>query len=253
MPILADAAQHVSSWWGPALAFVAGVISFASPCVLPLVPGYLSFVTGESLVDVRRQPSGAAARPASVLPIVLFILGFSIVFTAMGALVTRVNVTSLVRGGVGRWIAGGFVALVGLAMIGYALRRGPLALFAERRPLLERVRPGAWSGLPLGMAFAAGWTPCIGPVLGAILALAAGQTAWRGVLLLACYSLGLGLPFLLVGVGVQRLMGAMTWVRRHYAAILSASGALLVTLGVLIASGTFARVVAPLQRYLPGL
>jgi cytochrome c-type biogenesis protein len=260
MRILAETAEHLGSWWGPALAFVAGVVSFASPCVLPLVPGYLSFVTGESLIGgspaagpTSVEGSTVAVAPARrVRPILLFILGFTIVFTAMGALVTRINVASLVRGTTGRWIAGGFVVAVGLLMIGYALRLGPLSLYAERRPFLERVKPSGWSGLPLGMAFAAGWTPCIGTVLAGILALAAGATVWRGVVLLIAYSFGLGLPFLLIGLGVQRLMGFMGWAKRHYSAILACSGTLLVALGMMIATGTFARWIAPLQRYLPG-
>jgi cytochrome c-type biogenesis protein len=107
------------------------------------------------------------------------------------------------------------------------------------------------------MAFAAGWTPCVGPVLAAIFALAAGSGTGRGVLLLFCYSLGLGVPFLLLGVGVQRLMGAMQWVRRHYTAISVVSGSLLVAVGVLLATGMFTRVVSPLLRWsqqnLPGL
>jgi cytochrome c-type biogenesis protein len=130
-----------------------------------------------------------------------------------------------------------------------------MRVFAERRPFLGRVRPGTAGALPLGMAFAAGWTPCIGPVLGGILGLAragSGGSA-RGAFLLFLYSMGLGVPFLLIGLGVDRFMGAFGWVKRNYRWIAGVSGALLVVLGVLIASDVWTRLIAPLQRYAPGL
>jgi cytochrome c-type biogenesis protein len=142
---------------------------------------------------------------------------------------------------------------MGLLMLAYAIRKGRLWIFAERRPFLSRARPGTVGALPLGMAFAAGWTPCIGPVLGGILGLAATGGAARGALLLFFYSLGLGLPFFLIGVGVQWLVGALGWVRRQYVWIAGISGAMLVVIGVLVASGTWTRLLAPLSRYAPGL
>jgi cytochrome c-type biogenesis protein len=242
--MIADIVQTgLTSWWAPALAFVAGLVSFASPCVFPLVPGYLSFVTGERAVD------GGTRRP--LLPILLFIAGFTIVFTLLGAFARRF--VPIFKGDLGQWIGGGVVIAIGLFMIGYALRRGSIALYGERRPLLSKVRPGAIGALPLGMAFAAGWTPCLGPVLTGILAIAVTQSTPRGVLLLLAYSLGLGVPFLLVGLGVQRFMGAFGWVRRRYTWIAGISGGLLVVVGVLLATGLFARIVAPLARFAPGL
>jgi cytochrome c-type biogenesis protein len=250
--LLADASRFLDTWAGPLVAFAAGIVSFASPCVLPLVPGYLSFVTGGAAA-----PDAPRSLREQLLPVLLFVAGFTAVFVAVGALVTRINIVELTKGTPGRWIGGAFVITVGLLMIGYGLRLGPLAVYAERRPMLEHVRPGPWSGFPLGMAFAAGWTPCVGPVLAAIFALAAGSGTTRGVLLLLCYSLGLGVPFLLLGVGVQRLMGVMRWVRRYYAAISVVSGSLLVAVGILLASGTFTRAISPLlrwsQQHLPGL
>jgi cytochrome c-type biogenesis protein len=233
----------LSSWWAPALAFLAGVVSFASPCVFPLVPGYVSFVTGGRAIDADERP---------LVPILLFILGFSIVFTLLGAAGTEVF--RALRSTTAQRIGGAIVIVLGLLMILYALGRGPTALFAERRPLLERARPGTVGAVPLGMAFAAGWTPCIGPVLGGILAIAASSgSAVRGGFLLFVYSLGLGLPFLLVGLGVQRLMGAAGWIRRHYGAIAAVSGSLLVVVGVLMVTGAFTRLLAPLARFAPGL
>jgi cytochrome c-type biogenesis protein len=181
------------------------------------------------------------------------VAGFTAVFAAIGALATRINVVELARGPVARWVLGGFVIALGLLMLGYALQLGPFKLYAERRPFLERARIGSWGAFPLGMAFAAGWTPCVGPVLGAILAVAATEeSSARGAFLLVCYSLGLGVPFVLVGLGAGRL-AAFEWVKRHYAWIAGVSGALLVGIGVLLATGQFARLVAPLARFAPAL
>jgi cytochrome c-type biogenesis protein len=208
-----------------------------------LVPGYVSFVTGS------RATEGEGRRP--LVPILLFILGFTIVFTLLGAFAG-----TFVRFFRDEWFqraAGLVVLLLGLLMLGYALRRGSPRLYAERRPLLERVRPGTAGALPLGMAFAAGWTPCIGPVLGGILAIAASGGTVKGAALLVVYSLGLGVPFLLVGIGADRLVRSLGWVRRHYRAIAGVSGALLVAVGVLLITGTFQRFIAPLARFTPGL
>ena len=141
------------------------------------------------------------------------------------------------KGDVGQWVGGAVVIAIGLFMIGYALRRGSVTLYMERRPFLEKVRPGAVGALPLGMAFAAGWTPCLGPVLTGILAIAVTESTLRGIVLLLAYSLGLGVPFLLVGLGVQRFMGAFGWVSRHYAWIAGVSGALLVVGGRAVGDG----------------
>jgi cytochrome c-type biogenesis protein len=233
----------LSSWWAPALAFAAGVVSFASPCVLPLVPGYVSFITGS------RATEGEGRRP--ILAILLFILGFTIVFTLLGAFAG--TFVPFFRNPWFQRAAGLVVLVIGLLMLGYGFRRGSPALYAERRPLLERVRPGTAGALPLGVAFAAGWTPCIGPVLGGIIAIALGGGTVKGAALLAIYSLGLGLPFLLVGLGADRLVKRLGWVRKHYRAIAGVSGALLVTVGVLLMTGLFRQVFAPLARFGPGL
>jgi cytochrome c-type biogenesis protein len=234
--------RGLSSWWAPALAFAAGVVSFASPCVLPLVPGYLSFVTGGRATD------GARRRP--LVPILLFILGFTIVFTLLGAFAG--TFVPFVRDPWFQRVAGFLVVAIGALMLGYALRRGSPVLYQER-PLLERVRPGTVGALPLGVAFAAGWTPCIGPVLGGIMAIAATGGTVRGVGLLLAYSAGLGVPFVLIGLGVDRSMAAFGWVRRHYRAIAAVSGGLLVTAGILLITGQFQRLTAKLAGFLPGL
>jgi cytochrome c-type biogenesis protein len=241
--MIADVTHSLATWWAPILAFLAGVISFASPCVFPLVPGYVSFVTGRTAIV------GSERERAPLRPIVLFILGFSSVFVVLFA--SSTTVVRFFTGDVAQRIGGGFVILMGLLMIAYALRIGPIALYEERRPLLARVRPGVWGAFPLGVAFGAGWTPCIGPVLTGIVAIAATQSTPRGVFLLAMYSLGLGLPFLLVGMGVQRMVGTFAWVKRNYRWFAAISGALLVVMGVLLATGLLTRWFAPLQRYTP--
>lgn len=234
----------LGAWWAPALAFVAGTVSFASPCVFPLVPGYISFVSGERVVDEGSR--------RSLLPILLFIAGFTVVFTLAG--VFSPTLVPIFKGEVGQRVAGAVVIVLGSLMLGYALGLGPFALYAERRPFLQRTRPGVWGAMPLGMAFAAGWTPCIGPVLGGVLGLAAAsESALRGGFLLMCYSLGLGLPFLIVGLGIQHFIGAFAWVKRNYRWIAGASGTLLIAVGVLLVTGWFTRLFAPLARFAPGL
>jgi cytochrome c-type biogenesis protein len=138
-------------------------------------------------------------------------------------------------------------------MILYALRLGSPSLFAERRPLLQRVHPGRAWAFPLGVAFGAGWTPCIGPVLAGVLALAAAQGgSLRGALLLFVYSMGLGIPFLLVGLGLRQLMGALTVVKRNYHWIAGVAGVVMVAIGVLVATNTWTRLLGPVMRSIRG-
>jgi cytochrome c-type biogenesis protein len=238
--MLAEVAEGVQEWWAPALAFVAGVVSFVSPCVLPLVPGYLSLVAGG-------QPPGEGGR-RPLLPILLFILGFAAVFTLLGALGGSA-LARAIRSPEGLRVAGIFVLAFGVFMILYALRARLPWMYREGRPLLSRVRPGPAGAFPLGMAFAVGWTPCIGPVLAAIfgLALAQGSTA-RAALLLFVYSLGLGVPFLLIGMGVSKLMTAFQFFSRNYHWFAGVSGVAMAVIGVLLISGAWTRLVAPLLR-----
>lgn len=236
--MLADLVQEgLASWWAPALAFAAGIVSFASPCVFPLVPGYLSFVAGGEAADERR----------SAVPILLFIAGFAAVFTALGAFTGAVK--RVLASSVGIRVSGAIIVAFGLLMLLYALRIGSPSLFAERRPLLARVRPGRVWAFPLGVAFGAGWTPCIGPVLAGVLAIAAAQGgSFRGASLLLVYSVGLGLPFLLIGLGVRRLMGALAFVRRNYHWFAGVSGVVMIAIGVLVATNLWTRLLGPVLR-----
>jgi len=240
--VIADLVHRgLQEWWAPALAFAAGVVSFASPCVLPLVPGYLSFITGG-------QAGPEDERPRPVVPTLLFILGFSVVFTVIGGF-TASSVSRWLKSQTGQRVAGVVVLGFGLFMLMYATRLGMAWLYREERPLLARIKPGPAAAFPLGAAFAVGWTPCIGPVLGGILTLAAAQggTA-RAVLLLLFYSLGLGIPFLLIGLGVGKLMGAFRFFSRNYRWFAGVSGVALVAIGILLVSGAWTRLVAPLFR-----
>jgi cytochrome c-type biogenesis protein len=238
--IVADIGSNVAAWWGPFLALAAGVVSFVSPCVLPLVPGYLAFVTGGD------EP--AADTKFRLLPLLLFILGFSLVFTVVAGF-TASAISGWLRSESVQRVAGVVVLGFGVFLVLYALRLGLPGLYRESRPFLTRVKPGPAAALPLGMAFAVGWTPCIGPVLGAILTLAASQASTpRAILLLAFYSLGLGLPFLLIGIGVRRLMGAFRFLTRNYHWIAGASGVALSVIGVLLLTGIWTKLLNPLLR-----
>lgn len=234
----------LTTWWAPFLAFAAGVVAFASPCVLPLVPGYLSFVTAAG----DRAGSSADRRAlGNAVPILLFVAGFSAVFTSLGAFAG--TLVPVVRSTAGQRVAGLVVLAVGVFLVLYAFRVGSASLFAERRPLLDRVRPGGATAFPLGMAFAAGWTPCIGPVLAGALALAAAQSdPLRGALLLFSFSMGLGVPFVLIGLGIGGLMRRLAFLQRHYRLIAGASGSVLIAIGMLLATGLWVRVLAPLLR-----
>jgi len=238
--MIADVGARVTEWWGPALAFAAGVVSFVSPCVLPLVPGYLALVTG------AESPSDGARRPLA--PILLFILGFSIVFTVVGGF-TASALTRWLKSSTGERVAGAVVLAFGVFMLLYALRLGWPWLYREERPLLSRMRPGRAGAFPLGMAFAVGWTPCIGPVLGAILTLAGNQASpGRSVLLLFFYSMGLGVPFLLVGLGLRRLLGTFRFFSRNYHWFAGVGGVAMAAIGILLLTGAWTRLVAPLLR-----
>jgi len=229
---------------GPvALALVAGVVSFTSPCCLPLMPGYVAYVSGvaaegEGSVLVRRRVLGAA---------LLFVLGFATVFTLLGAGASVAGAVLLRNRLVIEKVAGAFVIAMGLGTMG--LLRIPF-LYREARLDLRRVRTGPLGAVPLGMAFAIGWTPCIGPVLAGILTAAATtRTAWTGAGLLFVYSLGLGIPFLLLAWGQARATRAFGWFRRHGRAIERVGGAVLLLMGGLMIAGQWTRLFIPLIRW----
>ncbi len=226
----------------PLVALVAGLVSFSSPCCLPLVPGYLSYVSALPVADLGTRQ----ARRLTVRAAVLFVLGFTVVFTGLG-LTASVLGSLLLEHQRGLVVAAGVLMVVlGLASAG--VLRLPF-LLRERRVDLARLPRGPAFAFPLGMAFAAGWTPCIGPVLGTILTAAAvkGSLAWGGILL-ALYSLGLGIPFVLLAVGYRRATASMSFLRRHGRRLEQLGGALLVVVGVLFVTGRWQVLFRPLQR-----
>jgi cytochrome c-type biogenesis protein len=228
-------------------AFAAGFLSFISPCVLPLIPGYISFVSGASLDEMRA--GDAAARRHVLLTSLAFVLGFSIVFVALGASASAIGRFLLGNIPLLGKIAGALIILFGLHTMG-VFRLG--FLDTERRAHAKRKPAGPLGAVLVGIAFAFGWTPCIGPILAGILAIAASrETVAEGVLLLAVYSLGLGVPFLLTSVAINRFFSVTARIRRHYHAIELVSGGLLVAIGVLIFTGQLTIIARYLEPYLP--
>jgi cytochrome c-type biogenesis protein len=217
---------------GPGLlaAFGGGLISFLSPCVLPLVPGYLSLMSGVKTPEAD-DVSGADRRRL-LRATLLFVAGFTVVFVALGAVASAVGQTLQAHQRVFERVAGVLIIAMGLFLAG---AWAPRALMGERRLQVLPSRLGPWAAPVMGMAFAFGWTPCIGPILGGVLTLAGDNgTLGRGVLLLTAYSLGLGVPFVVSGLALARLTSAFGVFRRHARALNVASGLVLAAFGVLM-------------------
>ena len=237
-------------------AFAAGLLSFVSPCVLPLIPGYISFISGVTLDEMRGVPApggdqvrSGRSRGRILVTSLAFVLGFSLVFVSLGASASAVGKLLLQRLTLFGRIAGAVIILFGLHTMG-VLRLG--WLYSEKRVQAKRKPTGPVGAMLVGLAFAFGWTPCIGPILAAILAVAAAQeTVAQGVRLLAVYSLGLGLPFLATALAIDRFFAAFARIRRHYHAIEITSGVLLVAIGVLILTNRFTVIAQYLSPYLP--
>jgi cytochrome c-type biogenesis protein len=225
------------------VAFAAGLLSFLSPCVLPLVPSYIGFLTGMSLPEMggrRRVALGHA---------LLFVLGFSLVFVLLGASATALgralNYYQLWLQRIGGVLIIGFgLVCLGVIKLGF--------LSQERRVQVEQKPVGYLGSALVGMAFGAGWTPCIGPVLGAILGLAAtAHDLSRGMLLLAAYSAGLAVPFLVAAVALDAFLDWFQRFRRYLPWVMRVSGVLLVFVGALMVTGEFTRLAGWLQRFTP--
>jgi cytochrome c-type biogenesis protein len=224
------------------VAAVAGLVSFFSPCVVPLLPGYLSYATGLSGADLASAKRGRMA-----LGSLLFVLGFSFVFVALGTL----------SGALGDllWeymrpitvVLGVVTILVGLAFLG-------VVPWFQRDVRFHRVPAVGLAAAPLlGVLFGLGWTPCIGPTLAAVQTLALTEgTAGRGALLSVAYSLGLGIPFVLAGLAYSRMLGTVAWVRRHQAWVTRVGGLMLVAIGVLLVSGLWDQWVGELRGWITG-
>ncbi len=216
------------------IAFLAGLASFLSPCVLPLVPGYISLMSGVSIDRLKEGGSRASARRAVIFNSLAFNAGLSVIFLALGATAGLVGATVLSNPWVR--IVGGIVIIgFGLHLIGLLKIS---ALYRDTRVFSAEKPRGMLGSLTLGMAFAAGWTPCIGPILGGIIGLAATSGGWRGGLVLsAFYSAGLAVPFLLTGLGINQFLGFYAKFRQHLHKVEVVSGVVLIVIGLLVASG----------------
>jgi cytochrome c-type biogenesis protein len=231
-------------------ALVAGVLSFLSPCVLPLVPPYMIYLTGATIEHVANDEAAASSKRAVMISALFFVLGFSTVFVALGA------TASLIGTAIRAWsaelsIAAGIVIVVmglhflGLTRIGFLMREGRLSI---PKPV------GLWGAYVMGLAFAFGWTPCIGPILAAILSLAAAEaTVTKGAGLLAVYSAGLGIPFLAAAFMIERFSFLFARMKRHLATVERAMGVLLVITGVAFLTGSVSTVSIWLLETFPSL
>jgi cytochrome c-type biogenesis protein len=219
----------------PIAAFLAGLVSFLSPCVLPLVPGYVSLISGVGIEELQAQETRLLRKV--MLNSIAFILGFSVVFITLGALSTEMGQLLARYKSVLARVAGVVIVLFGLHLTGIFRIN---ALYADKR--LHSVKGGSTvaGAFVIGFAFAFGWTPCVGPILAVILGFAAEQdSVAKGILLLAVYSLGLAVPFLLTSLAIERFLKFYSRFRAHMHAVEVASGALLIALGVLLMFGRF--------------
>jgi cytochrome c-type biogenesis protein len=251
------------------VAVVAGLVSFLSPCVLPLVPGYLSFVTGLSGAELGEPSTSRTAAPAPwpssaegdllerteapprrgrvLLGASLFVLGFSAVFVTSGALFGGLGSLLLEHQQVVDRVLGVLTVVMGLAFLG-------LVPGMQREVRLHRLPHPGLAGAPvLGVLFGVGWTPCLGPTLAAVQTLAYREaSAGRGALLTAAYCLGLGVPFLLTAVAMRRALGAFAVVKRHYAVVMRVGGILLVVVGLLLVSGLWQELMVEVRGWVSG-
>lgn len=217
------------------LAFGAGLLSFLSPCVLPLVPAYLANLAGITAIDSKTRTSYLPALFHSLS----FVLGFSLIFIGLGASVGLIGTTITAHSTLLRQIGGGVIIAFGVFII--ASIKIPWLNYEKRiTPSVGR-NPSYLRSILIGAVFALGWTPCIGPILGAILALAwSSQTVGQGALLLAIYSLGLGIPFIIIGLAWGAIMPLLKGLNRHLGAISIVSGALLIVVGILMLTNNLA-------------
>ncbi|MBF9068069.1 cytochrome c biogenesis CcdA family protein [Streptacidiphilus fuscans] len=225
------------------VAMLAGLVSFFSPCVLPLVPGYLSYVTGFSAADLADADGRRRGRMA--LGALLFVLGFSAVFVSFGALFGYFGVTLQAHEKLISEISGGLIILLGLAFMGLLPGFTQRELRSHRKPVVGLI------GAPLlGVVFGIGWTPCVGPTLGAVNLLSSNEaSAGRGALLTVAYCLGLGVPFIVAALAFRKTIGAFGWIKRHYQWVMRVGGGMLVLVGALLISGLWTDLVNQLQYW----
>ena len=221
------------------VALLAGFVSFASPCVLPLIPGYLGYITGLTGADLREQRRGRI-----FWGVLLFVLGFSLVFVVMSVVLAQLGAFAWFRGQ--EWI---MVVLGILVMVMGVVFLGGLSWFQRDRKIERRPPPGLWGAPVLGMTFGLGWAPCIGPTFAAVQALAYvdGASTGKAVVLTTAYCLGLGVPFILIALAMRRGMGAMSFFRRHRLTLQRVGGVVLVLIGLAMATGVWSALVSWIQ------
>lgn len=225
------------------IALLAGLVSFASPCVVPLVPGYLGYVSGMAGADA----GGKASRPRLVLGVLLFILGFSAVFVTLSIVVSTAGAQFRAQLDIITQVLGVLVILMGLAFM------GAVPFLQNERRLHISPKAGLAGAPLLGVVFGLGWAPCIGPTLSAVLALGLNEgTVLRGSILAVAYCLGLGLPFLALAIWFERSGTILRWLRKHRRGLQLFGGAMLVVLGVLLVTGLWARLTELLQGWIDG-
>jgi cytochrome c-type biogenesis protein len=233
-------------------AFAAGFLSFISPCVLPLIPGYISFISGMTLEEMQGKSDPASAsssRQRVLLASIAFVMGFTVVFVIMGASATAIGKFVKEYAPIIAKIAGTLLVIFGLHMMGVFRIR---LLENDTRVHTNRKPAGPLGAFVVGTAFAFAWTPCIGPILGGILTMAASRdSVGEGMQMLAAYSLGLGIPFLLTSVAINQFFTAAARIRKHYRAIEIVSGVLLILVGLLIFFDQFTLIAKYLTPYLP--
>ncbi|MFE2721449.1 cytochrome c biogenesis CcdA family protein [Kitasatospora sp. NPDC059327] len=225
------------------IALVAGLASFFSPCVLPLVPGYLSYVTGFSAADLA--DARGARRGRMLAGALLFILGFTAVFVSGGALFGYFGSTLQEHKRVISIVLGALTIVMGLAFMGLVPGLSMRELRSHRRPAV-----GLLGAPMLGVVFGVGWTPCLGPTLSAVQNLALNEAdAGRAALLMTAYCLGLGVPFVVAAVAFRRALGAFGWVKRHYPLVMRIGGGMLVAVGLLLVTGVWDSMVNDMQSW----
>ena len=230
-------------------SFIAGFLSFISPCVLPLIPGYISFISGLTLEEMQGTTEAKTSRARVLAASVAFVLGFTVIFVAAGASATAIGRFLKDYAPIVEKIAGILLIVLGLHMMGVFRIR---LLENDKRIHTQKKPAGPIGAFLVGAAFAFAWTPCIGPILGGILTMAASRNSvGEGMQMLAAYSLGLGVPFLLTSVAINQFFTAAAKIRRHYRLIELISGGLLIVVGLLIFFDQFTLIVKYLTPYLP--
>jgi cytochrome c-type biogenesis protein len=231
-------------------ALIAGLVSFLSPCVLPLVPPYLIYLTGTTIEHLENDETASASRRAVMMSAVMFVLGFSTVFVALGASASLIGVVIRAWSSELSILAGVVIIVMGLHFLGltriaFLMREGRLTI---PKPV------GLWGAYVMGLAFAFGWTPCIGPILAAILSVAAAEaTVTKGAMLLAVYSAGLGIPFLVAALMVEQFSSLFARMKRHLSNVERAMGVLMILTGIGFLTGAVSSVSIWLLETFPGL